>query len=137
MTTLTWYGHAALGLETDGHKIIVDPFLNGNPAASISPDAVDRARQRGLNARVLEAGSDYVKKLSRSILSLNLDLADLAPPLIEVAQGPEAGREVLAKRALKDARPGRRPRVRRPGRCGGRPWRPSIRSAVAPSQAAG
>ena len=34
---LTWYGHAALGLETDGHKIVVDPFLNGNPAASISP----------------------------------------------------------------------------------------------------
>jgi L-ascorbate metabolism protein UlaG (beta-lactamase superfamily) len=40
-TTLTWYGHAALGLETDGHKLIVDPFLNGNPAASISPDAVE------------------------------------------------------------------------------------------------
>lgn len=36
-TKLTWYGHAALGLETDGHKIVVDPFLNGNPAASISP----------------------------------------------------------------------------------------------------
>jgi L-ascorbate metabolism protein UlaG (beta-lactamase superfamily) len=40
-TKLTWYGHAALGLETDGHKIIVDPFLSGNPAASISPDAVE------------------------------------------------------------------------------------------------
>ena len=40
-TQLTWYGHAALGLETDGHKIVVDPFLNGNPAASISPDAVE------------------------------------------------------------------------------------------------
>lgn len=40
-TKLTWYGHAALGLETDGHKLIVDPFLNGNPAASISPDAVE------------------------------------------------------------------------------------------------
>jgi len=40
-TKLTWYGHAALGLETDGHKIIVDPFLNGNPAAAISPEAVE------------------------------------------------------------------------------------------------
>jgi len=37
----TWYGHAALGLETDGYKVIVDPFLTGNPAASISPDAVE------------------------------------------------------------------------------------------------
>jgi L-ascorbate metabolism protein UlaG (beta-lactamase superfamily) len=38
---LTWYGHAALGLETDGHKLVVDPFLGGNPVASISPNAVD------------------------------------------------------------------------------------------------
>jgi L-ascorbate metabolism protein UlaG (beta-lactamase superfamily) len=40
-TKFTWYGHAAAGLETDGHKIIVDPFLNGNPAATISPEAVE------------------------------------------------------------------------------------------------
>ena len=40
-TKLTWYGHAALGLETDGHKIVVDPYLSENPAASISPDAVE------------------------------------------------------------------------------------------------
>jgi L-ascorbate metabolism protein UlaG (beta-lactamase superfamily) len=40
-TKFTWYGHAAAGLETDGHKVIVDPFLNGNPAASISPEAVE------------------------------------------------------------------------------------------------
>ncbi len=38
---LTWYGHAALGLETGGHKILVDPFLEGNPAASTTPDAVE------------------------------------------------------------------------------------------------
>src|SRR5512133_40780 len=40
-TKVTWYGHAALGLETDGYKVIVDPFLEGNPAASTSPDSVD------------------------------------------------------------------------------------------------
>ncbi len=40
-TKFTWYGHAALGLETGGYKIIVDPFLTGNPAASISPEAVE------------------------------------------------------------------------------------------------
>lgn len=38
---LTWYGHAALGLETGGYKILVDPFFEGNPAASITPDAVE------------------------------------------------------------------------------------------------
>jgi L-ascorbate metabolism protein UlaG (beta-lactamase superfamily) len=39
--TLTFYGHAALGLETDGHKLIIDPFLEGNPSASLSPEAVE------------------------------------------------------------------------------------------------
>jgi L-ascorbate metabolism protein UlaG (beta-lactamase superfamily) len=38
--TFTWYGHAALGLDIDGTSILVDPFLTGNPAASITPDAV-------------------------------------------------------------------------------------------------
>lgn len=37
---LTWYGHAALGLETEGFTLLVDPFLTGNPAASIQPDKV-------------------------------------------------------------------------------------------------
>lgn len=39
-TKVTWYGHAALGLETNGHKLVVDPFLGGNPVASIKPEAV-------------------------------------------------------------------------------------------------
>ncbi len=36
----TWYGHAALGLETSGYRILVDPFFTGNPAATISADKV-------------------------------------------------------------------------------------------------
>ena len=40
-TKLTWYGHAALGLETGGHKLVVDPFFSGNPAASLAPEAVE------------------------------------------------------------------------------------------------
>jgi len=34
----TWYGHAALGLEIDGTKVLVDPFFTGNPAAAIPAD---------------------------------------------------------------------------------------------------
>ncbi len=36
----TWYGHAAAVLETDGHKLVIDPFLSGNPAASTPAEAV-------------------------------------------------------------------------------------------------
>lgn len=37
---LTWYGHATLGLETGGYRVLVDPFFTGNPAASTSADKV-------------------------------------------------------------------------------------------------
>jgi len=38
--TFTWYGHAALGIETGGYKILVDPFFSGNPAASAKAESV-------------------------------------------------------------------------------------------------
>lgn len=37
---LTWYGHAALGLETSGYHILVDPYFTGNPAASANPETL-------------------------------------------------------------------------------------------------
>jgi L-ascorbate metabolism protein UlaG (beta-lactamase superfamily) len=40
-TKITWYGHAALSVETGGYRLLVDPFLNGNPSASITPDKVE------------------------------------------------------------------------------------------------
>ena len=36
----TWYGHAAIGIETSGFHVLVDPFLSRNPKASISADQV-------------------------------------------------------------------------------------------------
>ena len=36
----TWYGHGTGGLELGGHRILVDPFLTDNPAASITADKV-------------------------------------------------------------------------------------------------
>lgn len=38
---LIWYGHATLGLETGGYRLLVDPYFSGNPAAPIS---AERAR---------------------------------------------------------------------------------------------
>lgn len=39
-TKITWYGHAALGLETGGYKVLVDPYFSDNPAATASADKV-------------------------------------------------------------------------------------------------
>jgi len=39
-TTFTWYGHAALGLETGGKRLLVDPYFSGNPSATMTADKV-------------------------------------------------------------------------------------------------
>ena len=38
---LTFLGHSAVLLEHDGHRVLVDPFLTGNPKAAVAADAVD------------------------------------------------------------------------------------------------
>ena len=37
---ITWYGHACFMLETEDAKVIMDPFLTGNPLAPVTADAV-------------------------------------------------------------------------------------------------
>lgn len=37
-TEIIWYGHAAIGIKTAGHFILVDPFFSGNDLASEKPE---------------------------------------------------------------------------------------------------
>ena len=44
-TRVRWLGHAALWMESDGQKILIDPFLTGNPTAAakagdLTPDFI-------------------------------------------------------------------------------------------------
>lgn len=39
--TLTWYGHSAFRLNSGDHAVLIDPFISGNPSATISAGAVD------------------------------------------------------------------------------------------------
>ena len=39
--TITWYGHSSFGIDADGVKLVVDPFLKPNsPVALVSADEV-------------------------------------------------------------------------------------------------
>src|SRR3954451_2019775 len=39
-TLVRWLGHASVYIESSGFKILIDPFLTGNPTAAISADKV-------------------------------------------------------------------------------------------------
>ena len=68
------------------------PFLN-----------LDWSRLREqVNGRVelFDVESDYVQDLVQSLRILNLDLAELAPPLLKLAQAPETGREIVTQLRL-------------------------------------
>lgn len=41
MPKLTFLGHAAFSLELSGAKLLIDPFLSGNPLAAAGPDDIE------------------------------------------------------------------------------------------------
>ena len=40
-TRVRWLGHAAMSIETAGHRILIDPFFTGNPKAAIAADQAE------------------------------------------------------------------------------------------------
>jgi L-ascorbate metabolism protein UlaG (beta-lactamase superfamily) len=42
MLTLTFHGHSCFVIEGDGRRVIIDPFITGNPAADIKLDQLPK-----------------------------------------------------------------------------------------------
>lgn len=38
---VTWLGHSGFMLDIEGHKVLIDPFLTGNPLAAAKPEALE------------------------------------------------------------------------------------------------
>ena len=49
MVQVKFLGHACFQFDDGQYKVLVDPFLTGNPSAAVSADAVEatRVEQRG------------------------------------------------------------------------------------------
>ena len=39
---ITWLGHAAWLIESDGKRVLIDPFITGNPSAPVGSEELDR-----------------------------------------------------------------------------------------------
>lgn len=42
MLKLTFHGHACWELDDGSHRVLIDPFLTGNPLADVGPEAFDK-----------------------------------------------------------------------------------------------
>lgn len=38
---ITYFGHSCLYVEQDGKRVIIDPFLSGNPQSGVSPEEIE------------------------------------------------------------------------------------------------
>ena len=60
-----------------------------------------RLREK-VNSRVelFDLNSEYAQKLVQSLRNLNLDLAELSPPVLDLAQAPQASHEIITQLRL-------------------------------------
>ncbi len=92
--TLRWIGHSAYALDIDGHKVLIDPFVSGNPVA--------KAAAKDLDADVIlltHAHGDHVgdsveiAKRTGALVVCNFEMGDwyLAHGVENVFQGNPGG----------------------------------------------
>lgn len=74
---ITWYGHAALGLEIGGFKLLVDPYFTGNPAATTTADKLTADYVLITHGHFDHVGdaADIAKRTGAMVIS-NFEIAD-------------------------------------------------------------
>lgn len=91
---ITWLSHACFLLEADGYRVLVDPFLTGNPLAAASADSVEADMifvTHGHGDHVGDAVE--ISRRTGAPVCCTVDLAEgvFAPQGIETVQGNLGG----------------------------------------------
>ena len=92
--SVRWIGHSACGLDIDGHRVLIDPFVSGNPVAKVAA--------RDLDAEVIlltHAHGDHVgdsveiAKRTGALVVCNFEMGDwyMAHGVQNVFQGNPGG----------------------------------------------
>lgn len=77
--SFTWLGHAAFLFRFDGHDTLVDPFLSGNPAASVGPESLTPEIIFLTHAHGDHLGdSEAIARRSGALLVANVEIATWA-----------------------------------------------------------
>ncbi len=90
MLTITFIGHSAFALDSDGKQVLVDPFISGNPASTHKPedfspatilithahndhvgDTVDIARRSAATAITVVELADYLEMQGVEVIATN------------------------------------------------------------------
>ena len=91
---IKWLGHSAWQLDIDGHKVLIDPWLTGNPAASASADDLDAEVILLTHAHGDHVGDtiDIAKRTGATIVC-NFEMGNwyMAQGLSDVFQGNPGG----------------------------------------------
>ena len=92
--SIKWLGHSAYSLDIDGHKVLIDPFVSGNPVAKTAAKDLDAEVILLTHAHGDHVGDSVeIAKRSGALVVCNFEMGDwyLAHGVQNVFQGNPGG----------------------------------------------
>ena len=92
--SIKWLGHSAYSLDIDGHKVLIDPFVSGNPVAKTAAKDLDAEVILLTHAHGDHVGDSVeIAKRTGALVVCNFEMGDwyLAHGVQNVFQGNPGG----------------------------------------------
>ena len=92
--TVRWLGHSAYSLDVDGHKVLIDPFVSGNPVAKAAASELEAEVVLLTHAHGDHVGDSIeIAKRTGALVVCNFEMGDwfMAHGVQNVFQGNPGG----------------------------------------------